>query len=166
MSPAVRAALWRRLDVPGHDACRLAETHGGWALEGTAVFLADGVPAALSDRVECDDAWRSITARVLGFIGGEDVAVVVDRDVRGDWCVNGVPHPALGDSGDAPAAWLDAADGSLTLLHQRYGRRSADVYLYEAPTTGYSDVLVVGTDGFVREYPGLWSRDETVADSS
>ena len=33
---AVAAILWRRVDAPGHDACRLDRDGSGWRLEGTA----------------------------------------------------------------------------------------------------------------------------------
>ena len=42
---AVGAVLWRRLDTPGHDACRLVRNDAGWQLEGTAVFREDGAMA-------------------------------------------------------------------------------------------------------------------------
>src|SRR5207244_2474062 len=38
----VAAILWRRLDTPGHDACRLERSDAGWELDGTAVFREDG----------------------------------------------------------------------------------------------------------------------------
>jgi len=35
----VSSVLWRRLDTPGHDVCRLEKSDAGWKLEGVAVFL-------------------------------------------------------------------------------------------------------------------------------
>lgn len=31
--------LWRRLEVPGHDACQFVPSHTGWTLRGASVFL-------------------------------------------------------------------------------------------------------------------------------
>ena len=58
----IASVLWRRLDAPGHDACRLERSAAGWTLEGAAVF-GDGAPARLSYRLDCDDAWARGRAR-------------------------------------------------------------------------------------------------------
>lgn len=34
------AVMWGRLDTPGHDACRFMPGKNGWALRGSAIFLA------------------------------------------------------------------------------------------------------------------------------
>src|SRR4026207_452783 len=41
---AEQTMLWRRLDVPGHDACALRRIASGWRLEGTALFALDVHP--------------------------------------------------------------------------------------------------------------------------
>jgi hypothetical protein len=55
-----------------------------------------------------------------------------------------------------PVAWIDAPDGVLQALPQRYERRSATTYWYESPTVGYAELLELAPSGFVRRYPGLW----------
>ena len=66
---------------------------------------------------------------------------------------------AVGQTGHAPAAWLDVAAGTLELLPQRYERRTDATYWYEAPRFGYAALLEVTTAGFVRQYPGLWAME-------
>jgi hypothetical protein len=51
--------LWRRLDCPGHDACRLEATRDGFRLEGATAFRREGVPALLAYRLTCDVDWRT-----------------------------------------------------------------------------------------------------------
>ncbi len=53
-------------------------------------------------------------------------------------------------------AWIDAPDGALQPLPQRYERRSEHTYWYESPTSGYTALLEMGPAGFIRRYPGLW----------
>jgi uncharacterized protein len=182
----VASILWRRLDVPGHDACRLIQRHDGWDVEGTAVFRLDGAPARLDYRVGCDAAWRSRQGHVRGWIGGRSVEHVVARTEVGAWTLDGtgvdaVQHgidldfgftPATnlfqlrrlalapGQAGDAPAAWLDVSSGTLDLLVQRYECRSNTTYWYEAPRFGYAGLLETDLAGFVHHYPQLW-RIET-----
>jgi hypothetical protein len=66
---------------------------------------------------------------------------------------------AVGQGVDAPAAWLDVSTGALTVLLQRYERRSDTTYWYEAPGFSYAALLEVDPVGFVRRYPGLWEAE-------
>ena len=63
---------------------------------------------------------------------------------------------ACGQAADVPVAWLNAAAGTLERLSQRYERRSARAYWYEAPRFRYAALLDVDPSGFVHRYPGLW----------
>jgi hypothetical protein len=182
----VASVLWRQLDVPGHDACRLEHAvDGSWQLDGTAVFLHEGAPARLHYGVVCDPAWLSRRGRVSGWLGARSVELDIERMAAGAWTLNGVPVPGLegcvdldlgftpatnlmplrrlalasGHAADAPAAWLDISAGTLQVLPQRYTRRGEATYWYEAPSVGYAGTLEVTPDGFVRRYPGLWEME-------
>ena len=174
--------LWRRLDVPGHDACRLAEEDAGWRLEGTAVFRESGAPALLTYALACDREWRTRHGRVQGWVGERSVEFAVERTALGGWTLNGTVIPALehyvdldlgftpatnlpqlrrlglavGQSADAPVAWLDVSSGLLSALPQRYERRSEQTYWYEAPSVGYAGLLEVASTGFIQSYQNLW----------
>lgn len=177
--------LWRRLDAPGHDACRLERNGTGWALEGTAVFAENGLPAVLNYKVVADSAWRTTSGHIHGWLGEQGVDLCITRASDGNWMLNGTAVPDLeekddldlsftpatnllqlrrvnmreGDVVDLPVAWLDAAGATLTCLPQRYERRTATSYWYEAPTVGYSGLLEVRANGFILRYPGLWEAD-------
>lgn len=179
--------LWRRLDAPGHDVCRLLERGAGWLLDGTAVFLDDRrQPTCLHYEVECDRAWQTVGGRVRGWVGANAVKLRVERDTAGQWMLNGQLAPGLSDcvdldlgftpatnllplrrlqlkigqAADAPAAWLDVHVRRLTRLAQRYERHTAAAYGYAAPEVGYASELEVAPSGFVRRYPGLWAVEE------
>jgi hypothetical protein len=179
------SALWRRLDTPGHDAAWLQRTADGWLLAGTAVFRQGEDPACLAYEVACDDTWATRRGSIRGRIGQAAVAHEIARTADG-WSVDGAPVPgladlldldlgftpatnllqlrrvglAVGEAVDVPVAWfageLGSADPHLVLLPQRYERRGEHAFGYEAPTAGYAGELVVGADGFVTRYPGLW----------
>lgn len=182
----VAAARWRRLDVPGTDECRLTRAGSAWLLIGTATYEHLGHAARLQYQVRCNSHWQTTRGTVQGEIGGKSVHLAVARAGTGVWTVNGrvarelsglvdldlgfTPATNLfplkrlaltiGDSAEAEAAWLDEETWTLSRLPQRYERRSAMSYWYESPTAGYSGLLTVDSDGFVRDYPGLW----TIAD--
>lgn len=173
---------WRRLDPPGRDACRLVRRADGWRLDGRARYRVGGIASRLAYRVDCDAAWVTRAGGVRGSIGGRAIDIRIARGPGGEWSIDGTPVPglercldldlgftpatnllpvrrcglAVGRSVEAPAAWLDVDGATLALLPQRYERRSATAYWYEAPTAGYAALLDVAPDGFVRRYPGLW----------
>ena len=177
--------LWRRLDSPGHDACRLEKHSDGWQLDGTAVFSLGGLPACLTYNAACDASWRAKGGRVSGWIGDRSVEFLIARMDGGAWTLDGDDVPglghcvdldfgftpstnllqlrrlalALGQTADAPVAWLDVSTGELAVLVQRYERRSDTTYLYQAPRFDYADLLEVDPTGFVRRYPGLWEAE-------
>jgi hypothetical protein len=177
-------AFWRRLDVPGHDACRLLRGDGCWTLEGTAVFLHDGEPARLQYRAICDSEWRAQSGGITGFMGTAPIDVAIVRADR-TWTLNGKPVPGLErcvdlDFGFTPAtnlvhlrraglgvggraefavAWIEPPDLTLRALEQRYHRRSESLYWYESPESGYEAELEVMPGGFTRVYPGLWRAE-------
>ena len=174
--------LWRRLEAPGHDACRLVEHGDGWRVEGAAVFSVDGAVARLDYGVLCDPAWHARHGYVRGWIGERAIEFEIVRVAGEAWALGGreveavrgcvdvdfgfTPATnlvqlrrlalAVGQAGDAPAAWLDVSAGTFDRLPQRYERRSETTYWYEAPRFGYAALLEVDPTGFVRRYPGLW----------
>jgi hypothetical protein len=180
MSPS--PVLWRRLDAPGHDACRLVQACGGWRLEGVAAFRHDEGPACLAYHLECDDRWRTRAGAVHGWVGTRVLDIRVTRAPDGPWTLNGRTVPdldecldldlgftpatnltqlrrvalAVGQAADVPVAWLDVPAGSLALLDQRYERRTTGSYWYAAPRFGYAALLQVNGLGFVETYPDLW----------
>lgn len=175
--------LWRRLDVPGHDACRLLRSEeGGWRLEGAATFRHEGRPAAVRYELDCDSEWRTRRGLVDGWIGTRAIQFRIERGPRGAWTLDGRQFDGLepcldldfgftpatnltqlrrvgleiGQGADVSVAWLDLDAGRLELLAQRYERLSVEEYRYEAPRFGYYALLEVEPSGFVRRYPGLW----------
>jgi hypothetical protein len=179
------SALWRRLDAPGHDACWLDDDGTGWRLHGTAVYRDDGVPARLDYEIACSEGWVTRHGRVHGWLGSRAVDLAIQRSPAGAWTMNGMAVPGLdecvdldlgftpatnalqlrrvaigkGQAVDVPVAWLDVAAGTLTLLRQRYERRTESSYWYEAPRFDYAALLEVAPSGFVRVYPTLWEME-------
>ncbi len=183
--PSRSSILWRRLDTPGHDACRLITHARGWEMDGTAVFLHERRPVQLTYDLNGDLEWRTHHATVQGFIGEDAVDVTVARRADGTWTLNGknviglescvhldlaftpatnlqqLRRLAVGDSqtADLRVAWLDLPCDELQPLSQRYTRTSATAYWYEAPSVGYAATLEITEAGFIRRYPGLWESE-------
>ena len=174
--------LWRRLDVEGHDCCRLRRAAGGWNVEGVATFVHEAQPACLRYAFSCDARWRAREAEVSGWVGEAAIDLRIGRSSDGAWLLNGVEQdispdlvdldlgftPAtnilpirrfalsVGEKTPSPAAYLAFPELRLDLLEQSYRRLDAGRYAYAAPRFGYEAVLEVCETGFVTSYPGLW----------
>jgi uncharacterized protein len=180
----VASMLWRRVDVPGHDACHLEQTDAGWHLEGAAVFRHPEGPANVAYSVHCDEGWRTTTGRVWGALGRRSVDYRLTRQAKG-WTLNdrriaGLDHlldldlsftPATnlqqlqrvpigeGETVHLPVAWLDIDAGALSELPQIYRRRGETALWYEAPSVGYTGPLRLAPNGFIQDYPNLWEAE-------
>jgi hypothetical protein len=176
--------LWRRLDVPGHDACRLQPKADGWMLEGTAVFCHEYGPTNIAYAIYCDGHWNSVSGRIAGFLGERVIDYTVVRE-DGVWRLNGTALTELGhlldlDFGFTPAtniqqlrrvvmaeneavqlpvAWFDLDAGTLSELPQIYQRRGPAAFWYQAPSFGYEGLLELAPNGFIRSYPNLWEAE-------
>jgi hypothetical protein len=185
VSNGATSILWRRLDAAGHDACRLVHEGERWRLEGAAAFRDDGAVAQLAYRVTCDEYWRTLDAHIHGSLGSVEVDIGLRRSASGVWILNGEAVPGLrecvdvdlgftpatnalqirrvgldvGQAADVPVAWLDVAARQLSVLEQRYERRTETEYWYEAPRFDYAGMLVVNSAGFPIVYPNLWEEE-------
>jgi hypothetical protein len=178
--------LWRRFDQPGHDSARLTEGAAGAVLEGTAVFNESGRPCRLDYRVVCDPEWRTISARVTGWLESASLEYAIEADADRRWTLNGRPCADLQGSNDVDlsftpatnllpirrarlrvgermavqAAWLRFPGGTLEPLDQIYERVSESRYRYESRGSFFA-TLETNAAGFVTQYPGLWRIEET-----
>jgi len=181
----VASFLWRRLEEPGHDACRLLRSADGWRLEGTTVFDAAAGPCCLRYEVLADNDFRTRRAAVSGYLGRRAVElriVASGRPGSRRWRLNGEPvsrvdgcldvdlgfTPAtnllpirrlalgIGEAAEAPAAYLSFPGLRMSALVQHYRRVGRDAYAYESPSFRYAATLQVERHGMVVDYPGLF----------
>lgn len=85
-----RSVLWRRIDTPAFESCRLHSLPDGSAIDGNALdgrvlMVLDGAPLEAHYSVLCDPAWvtREVIARVVD--GAASRHVRLHRDADGRW---------------------------------------------------------------------------------
>ena len=184
-----QSILWRRLDQPGHEFCRLLVQHSRWHLSGAAVFAHDQQPCRLDYSVVCDSGWHTVSARVAGWVGNDAVEIELAADSARRWRLNGAECPAVAGSIDVDlnfspstnllpirrlglaigqeakvrAAWLRFPSFALEPLEQRYRRIDDATYRYESAGGKFIAELRVNAAGFVTRYPNVW-QVEAAAD--
>lgn len=177
--------LWRRHDIPGHEACRLVSLDAGWQLAGAVVLAYEGRACRLDYEIMCDAQWLTRSATVTGWAGERTIEVQVGRDAGGRWRLNGracdelagcddvdlnfspatnlLPirwlGMAVGESARVHAAWLRFPSFALEPLDQTYTRVEPRVYRYESGGGRFVASIRVDEVGFVTEYGEIWSRD-------
>jgi len=183
---AATSILWRRLDMPGHEAARLDEGAGaGSVLAGTAAFAHQGMPCCLRYSIQLDAAWRTRSASVDGFVGEREVSVELAVE-DGVWSLNGVAQPAVagcidldlnfspstnllpirrlapavGEEAPVRAAWLRFPSFALEPLEQTYRRLEDRLYRYSSSGGQFVRDLPVDAVGFVTEYPDYWRAED------
>jgi uncharacterized protein len=156
----VAARVWRRIDRPGREHCRL---------------LADGLAGDVvmdqcffSYRVVVDEAWRTKSLRVEGWVGAEPFTFSLDAplpegctdvDLGFTPSTNTLPIRrlglAIGEEARVSAAWLRYPGLTLERLDQTYRRMGELTWQYTS-ATGFTGALEVDEHGLVRTYEGGW----------
>jgi len=181
-----RTIIWRRLDRPGHEAVQLFFADSRWHLIGTTIFLDPQGPCRLNYRIECDNKWRTLSARVDGWVGTLLIEIEISVDANGHWNLNGNDCPLvagcidvdlnfspltnllpirrlelnIGQEAPVRAAWLRFPSFELELLEQTYRRTGETSYRYESAGGKFVSDLEVDDFGLVVNYPGLWQSEE------
>lgn len=170
------------MDRPGHEAARLAQVGGEWHLAGTSVLAHEGEPCRLDYLVVCDAEWRTVRARVAGWVGARTVACEIEADPDGRWRLNGVEMPEVagcvdvdlnfspstnllpirrlglqvGEEGAVSAAWLRFPSFALERLDQTYRRTGKRTYRYASADGAFVRDIEVNAAGLVTRYPDFW----------
>jgi len=177
--------LWRRRDVPGHEAARLDSDNGLWKLSGSAVFAYQRQSCRLDYRILCDAAWRTSSARVAGWVGTDPIDIEIAAESDGRWRFNGEVAAqvsgcvdldlnfspstnllpirrlalAVGQEAVVRAAWLRFPSFQLEPLEQLYRRIAERTYRYESAGGRFTADLEVDAAGFVLRYADVWESE-------
>jgi uncharacterized protein len=177
-----RRVAWRRSDeVETDEHCTLTLRDGGLSLVGTVLGAEGGVPVRIEYRVLADGAGVTTAAHVRDLRGFEQRTIALERDVKGNWTVDGAVVKALkgctdidlgcspstntlpirrlglgvGASKTIQAAWLTFPDLVVVKAAQKYTRIDEFTYRYASGT--FEAELVVDEDGLVAAY-AEWRR--------
>lgn len=178
------AVLWRRLDQPSMEVCRLWRHAESFRLEGTVLGATEGIPVEVRYEVLCGPDWETQEARVVFARGTSTRTVELRRDDDDQWLSDGASLDELNgikdvDLGFTPAtntlpirrlslevgataivdaAWVKFPNLSIELLPQHYTRLDAFRYRYESAGGAFVAELEVDRFGMVVQYGEWWRR--------
>jgi uncharacterized protein len=182
-------AAWRHLDArDGFEVLFLHREPDGYRFEGHSTAVEDGHAWSIRYAIALDPSWATRRAHVIGESAQGTAETQLERDATGGWRIDGKPAPHLddcvdvdleasaftnafpqhrlqlsvGQSADAPAAYVRAPGLQVERLEQSYARLEGDRkqsrYDYASPSFDYRAELVYDEFGLVLEYPGLAVR--------
>lgn len=176
------SAIWERLDHPGIDEANLTSDASGYLLSGESRYMNEQDHTSIEYQVRTDSSFLTQQANVMVRTGKRRREIHIEQ-AQGKWTLNGKPQVSVQglvdlDFGFTPAtnyfqirrlglvpgqechlttAWMDADSLELEPLFQIYRRISDRAYYYRSPSHFYGAMLELLPNGFVRNYPTLWT---------
>ena len=179
---ATRRVAWRRSDeVTADEHCTLTQRDSGLSLVGTVLGSEGGVPVRIEYRVLADAEGLTTAAHVRDLRGFEQRTLVLERDAKGGWSVDGATVRGLKgatdvDLGCSPstntlpirrlrlgigatktikAAWVRFPELTVVKTDQKYTR--LDEFTYRYASGDFEAELTVDDEGLVAAY-AEWVR--------
>jgi hypothetical protein len=179
---ATRRVGWRRSDeVATDEHCTLTQRDSGLSLVGTVLGSEGGVPVRIEYRVLADAEGLTTAAHVRDLRGFEQRTLVLERDAKGGWSVDGKTVRGLKgatdvDLGCSPstntlpirrlrlgigatktikAAWVRFPELTVVKADQKYTR--LDEFTYRYASGDFEAELTVDDEGLVAAYAD-WAR--------
>ena len=173
---------WRRSDeVQADEFCTLSVRNSGLSLIGTVLGADGGEPIRIEYRVLGDGGGLTTAAHVRQLRGFDERTIVLSRDSKGAWMVDGTRAPRLkgctdvdlgcspstntlpirrlrlgvGTSKTIQAAWVRFPDLEVVKAAQTYTRLDDRTYRYASGT--FEAELTVDDEGLVTAY-AEWRR--------
>lgn len=177
-----RRVAWRRSDeVVTDEHCTVSLRGGGLSMVGTVLGAEGGLPVRIEYQILVDAAGLTSAAHVRDLRGFETRSLVLERDPKGNWRVDGAPGRALrgctdvdlgcspstntlpirrlalapGASKTIKAAWIQFPALTVVNAPQTYTR--LDEFTYRYASGSFEAELTVDDDGIVATYAG-WRR--------
>ena len=179
---STRRVAWRRSDeVATDEHCTLTQRDSGLSLVGTVLGSEGGVPVRIEYRVLADAEGLTTAAHVRDLRGFEQRTLVLERDSKGGWSVDGktvrglkgatdvdlgcspstntLPirrlRLGLGASKTIKAAWVRFPELTVVKADQKYTR--LDEFTYRYASGDFEAELTVDDEGLVAAY-AEWAR--------
>lgn len=182
------SVVWRRFEAvgAGHEFARVFSEGSKHFLEGTAIFVDEEKFCKLDYKIECDENWKTLNAKVSGFVGDEKIEIEIAADSNKIWTINGEEISAvqncididlnfspvtntlpirrlnlqIGEKAEVRAAWLRFPSFKLELLEQIYERNGEKKYAYESANGTFRSEIETDDFGLATRYGDFWEIEK------
>lgn len=180
--------VWRAREVPGFEHVRLDESHPEWNVyDSMFVRVDDGEVRRGGYTLIVDTAWRTLELRIMveqapGSMAALHVLATgegswsdadgnsipeldgcIDVDIQWSPLTNILPirrrDLPVGEETEIPVAYVSLPGLSVQPMTQRYTRIDSTRVRYESYERDFHADLTTDADGYVTEYPGLFTRE-------
>jgi uncharacterized protein len=178
---------WQAAQWLAFEHLHLVQSEHSIRADGLIVGSFASAPLRLRYCVECDPDWRTTALRVIDLTSDDrieiqrssagwhepngaelpELAGAIDVDIAATPFTNTLPirrtHLETGQATEITVVYVAIRPRlSLRLAQQRYTRLPSDArgsrYLYESLESDFRRELVIDSNGFVIDYPGIWQR--------
>lgn len=179
-----KSIVWQRAEKigAGHEFARVFFERPKCFFEGAAIFISEKKFCRLDYKIVCDEHWETLSAKVSGFVGDENIEVKVSVGSNGIWTMNGEEISAVENCTDIDlnfspvtntlpikrlsleigakekvrAAWLRFPSFTLEPLEQTYERTSENFYIYESANGAFRAEIETDEFGLATRYGDFW----------
>ncbi|MCF0063200.1 putative glycolipid-binding domain-containing protein [Dyadobacter chenwenxiniae] len=135
-------------------------------------------------KIRTDTHWKTNYCELFGHFGGVNFQFLFERDHLGTWIANGQPDNRFDQCDyvdisltpftnslpinrlvlsekevrEISVVYFDLMDRTIKPVKQCYTRLSANLYHYENVPNDFEADILVDDNGFVLDYPGLFTR--------
>lgn len=183
-----KTIIWRRLEAigAGHEFARVFTENSKRFLEGAAIFVDEKKSCRLDYKIECNENWETLSAKVSGFSGDEKIEIEIAAESNGIWTMNGEEISAVrnctdvdlnfspstnllpirrlnlpvGEKREVRAAWLRFPSFRLELLEQIYERNGENEYAYESAGGAFRAEIETDDFGLATRYGDFWEIEK------
>jgi uncharacterized protein len=182
----IKHMRWRSKEYGSLEECRLLTKEDAIEVDSVINGSYDHNNFSVRYTIITNLNWETIHFSVSSEVNGKQRTISCSSDGKGNWSENGktlpgfagctdidipltpftntLPINRLGLELNAAAKikvlYIDVLQQKETALHQRYTRIAAGKYKYENVPNDFEAMISVDGDGFVTDYPGLFSRAE------
>lgn len=177
----LQSRLWKRLDEPFLEHCRLFRGQEGRLLAGSIVGRLGSEPVSCTYLIRTCPNWLTREVSVELAYGGEEARLHLEADGRGNWTMEGRELPVLqgcldvdieltpatntlpirrlglrkGQEADMAAAWIRFPSLAVEPLRQSYSCMEEEGK-YRYRSASFEAELDVGGEGMIHRYGDLW----------
>ncbi len=176
--------LWEGIAAKSLERLDFLESADGFKAEGNITGSADDLIFHVHYKVMISKDWKTKAATISGMIGDQPVNFILHSQGDGVWEWNGEAAPQFNgcididisltpftnalavnrlklnpsERKEITVVYFDLLEGTVRPAHQAYTHLSKGTYKYENIPNDFEAVISLDNEGFVVDYPGLFTK--------